>query len=114
VAVGLWALRDRHVRSARNTGERGAALGLGMLHGTAGAGHLLGVLPLLGLSPSGGALYCAGFVLAGIFAMAGAGTLMGQLTAHPRLETKARPVFATLSLMVGMGWIANALLGRIS
>jgi hypothetical protein len=42
--LGLWSLRER-TRDEAERGEHRAALGMGVLHGTAGAGHLVGVLP---------------------------------------------------------------------
>ncbi len=108
VFVGGWTMRERTRGHGRANTDR-AAFGLGALHGTAGAGHLFAVLPLLGLSVPGGFLYCLGFVAAGVIAMAGAGLFIGHVTRQPRFASHARPVCALITLAVGCAWIAGAL-----
>lgn len=110
VMVGLWTIRSRARRPAHHTHTQRAALGLGALHGTAGAGHLFAALPLLGLSVQGGILYCLGFVISGVVSMAGAGLLMGRVTSNPNWATYVRPACALITLVVGCAWIADALL----
>jgi hypothetical protein len=110
VVLGLWSLRDRPFASATGPREQRAALGMGVLHGTAGASHLVGVLPLLGLSALGGGLYCAGFALAGVAAMASAGSLMGRLGRSEKLGARARAACAFVAIGVGFAWVAFALL----
>jgi nickel/cobalt exporter len=107
--LGLWSLRER-TRDEAERGEHRAALGMGVLHGTAGAGHLVGVLPLLGLSALGATLYCAGFALAGVLSMAGAGALMARITRGKRFAAYARPVCAFVAFGVGCLWMVGALL----
>lgn len=115
VLVGLWTIHHSraHVRASglsSHAHSQRAALGLGALHGTAGAGHLFAALPLLGLSLQGGILYCLGFVISGVISMAGAGLFMGHVTSRPSLVAHARPVCALITLGVGCAWIAEALL----
>jgi hypothetical protein len=110
LGVGLWTLQDQAAREGQSAREHGTVLGLGMLHGTAGAGHLFGVLPLLGLSVQGGVLYCTGFAAAGVASMAGVGLIMGQVARSAALSSRLRPICASLTLLVGFLWIANALL----
>lgn len=109
VLVGLWTMRSR-TRRPDHTHTQRAALSLGALHGTAGAGHLFAALPLLGLSVQGGVLYCLGFVISGVISMAGAGLFMGHVASKPSLAAYARPVCALITLVVGCAWIADALL----
>lgn len=86
-----------------------AALGFGMLHGSAGAGHLAVTLPLLGLSVEGAVTYCLGFTLAGVFSMAWAGAFMGRVGSRPKLALSLRPLCAVITLAVGCFWIVDAL-----
>ncbi|MFT3928378.1 MAG: hypothetical protein QM778_37970 [Myxococcales bacterium] len=109
VLVGLWTLRSRtRERPGHHHSER-AALGLGALHGTAGAGHLFAALPLLGLSVPDGVFYCLGFVISGVVSMAGAGLFMGRVAGRPSFTAHARPVCALITFVVGCAWIADAL-----
>jgi hypothetical protein len=106
VALGFWTFRASAQASPY---ERRAALGMGVLHGTAGASHLVSVLPLLGLSAVGGALYCAGFALSGVAAMASAGSLMAKLGRSERAGSRARAFCALIAVSVGSAWIALSL-----
>lgn len=56
-----------------------AAFGVGILHGAAGMGHLLGVIPSLALPPLHAAAYLSAYLLAAVLSMAAFGLLLGQL-----------------------------------
>ncbi len=48
-----------------------ASTSLGLLHGVAGASHIIAVLPVLALPPSGAVLYLLSYLLGSILAMGG-------------------------------------------
>ena len=118
LVVGAWALaRSRglvahdhgegpHLHLAQaHPGPEGhlrSAFGFGLLHGAAGTGHLLGVLPSLALGPAAAAAYLGAYLLAAIGAMAAFSALAGRL--GPRLR-HALPLSGLLSIAVGLGWL---------
>lgn len=133
VGIGLWALTGLLTRwraqrsSARQLGsdgearppsggppraEDGAAVAVGVLHGTAGGAHLVGVLPALALSTrvaAGG--YIAAFGLGTIAAMTlfayGVGVLEGRSAAvGARARTGFMAACAATSIAVGLWWLA--------
>jgi hypothetical protein len=88
----------------------GLAFGVGVLHGTAGVGHLLGVVPSLFLTPGGAALYLAAYLVAAVGSMAAFGGSLGW--ALDRLGPDRIPgavrVASTLCIVVGVVWIWGA------
>ncbi len=91
-------------------GER-AALAVGLLHGTAGAAHVVGILPALAL-PSGLAAgsYLAAFGAGTVFSMTAFAALLG--VAGVRLDLAGRRAHAGLmggcaaaSIAVGVFWL---------
>lgn len=86
-----------------------SAFGFGMLHGTAGAGHLFGVLPSLTLSDQAAGFYLSAYFVAAIFAMTLFAGLVGTMTrSRTRLPLVLR--FAgSASLLVGLYWTASTL-----
>jgi len=94
-----------HRGSAGHPGPSGhlrSAFGFGLLHGAAGTGHLLGVLPSLALGPAAAAAYLGAYLVAAIGAMAAFSALAGHL--GPRLR-HALPLSGLLSIAVGLGWL---------
>lgn len=119
IGIGLWGLH--HVRGAdldagaADAGDRHvhttAAFLIGSVHGVAGTGYLLGVLPLLALSSwLDASAYLAGFAMGTIAAMMLFSSLLGLLAqgAGSRAVLVYRRVFAAtsaLALAVGVAWI---------
>lgn len=64
---------DRHAHS------RSAAFGVGMIHGAAGTGHLLGVLPSLALPVPQAVAYLVSYGVAAVAAMSGFGFCLGLI-----------------------------------
>ena len=123
VAVGLWAL-TAVVRVLREPGdgdaaqheslhgrEGRAAFAVGLLHGTAGAGHVLGVLPALALPTRLGSIAYLLFFAAGtVAAMSVYAALLGR--AGKRVSLSGRNAYAgllagcsALSVIVGAFWL---------
>lgn len=104
---GMLQEQSTHSQGSR----KGLALGFGVLHGGAGAHHLIGLLPLLSLGESTQILlyifaYCSGTVIA----MCGFSHLFHRFTNH--LITRNKSNFKKMmiassvsSLMIGSIWL---------
>jgi hypothetical protein len=107
LAKAVRAPRDAHPRE----GATGAsALGVGVLHGAAGAGHLFGVLPSLLLSRLGAAAYLGAYLLAAVLTMAAAGALLGRGLSGRSERTRrlAQGAGGAVAALVGVFWIATS------
>lgn len=96
-----------HDRAAPHR-HRYGALGFGVLHGAAGGGHLLGVLPSLALPTAGAALYLSVYLGGAVLTMSAFALVCGRLVpapAVPRVLCGA----GLLAVSVGLFWIATAL-----
>lgn len=102
VALGLHALRAPHAAP-----RRGGAFAIGMLHGAAGAHHLVVLLPALVLEPFATVLYLAAYVASATAAMALAGALVarGLSGRSERTRELAHRVAGVGALAVGVGWL---------
>jgi hypothetical protein len=87
------------------------AFGVGVLHGTAGVGHLLGILPSLFLSPTNAALYLIAYLGAAILSMAAFGGSLGWALDRlgPRRVPEAVRAASALCIIVGTVWVVTAL-----
>ena len=108
---GLHAHLAPHGHGAElDTRHGAAAVGMGLLHGLAGAGHLWAVLPSLALRGQEAALYLACYLVASVAAMVVFGLALGGLVTRfgerivPRLLTAA----GVASIAVGVYWTWNA------
>jgi hypothetical protein len=137
IAIGVWAgmrslasLRDErnapghvhdhveghghlpHGHGHRHAHTERAALAVGLLHGSAGAAHVIGILPALALPPLAGLVYLAAFGVGTVAAMAGFAAAVGG--ARLRLGRSASRAYAGLmgacalaSVVVGIYWIVG-------
>lgn len=119
VGVGLWGFRqasrlviaqDKKPDSAERHAHQGhthTAFFVGALHGAAGTGHLLGVLPSLALPVGQASVYLAAYVVGAILAMTGFGYLMGRIAGWGSLNNLKRVLCSTSLCAVGVGlaWI---------
>lgn len=114
-AYALWRTRSASTDGGRHPAfdRHGApvAFGVGVLHGTAGVGHLLGILPSLFLSPTNAALYLAAYLAAAILSMAAFGGWLGWALNRlgPRRVPSAVRAASALSILVGAVWVVSAL-----
>ncbi|MCB9476861.1 MAG: nickel transporter [Deltaproteobacteria bacterium] len=85
------------------------ATGIGVLHGVAGVGHLVGLLPSLALGTTAAAVYLVFYMLAAVAAMTAVGALLGRtITAGgERLARLALPAVSVLAIGVGVVWIVG-------
>jgi len=86
-----------------------SAYGIGLLHGAAGTGHLLGVVPALALSPTQGLLYLTAYGIAAVGAMTGFGALLGLVGDRiaPRLLSNLMRVCGGLAVGLGVYWMVT-------
>lgn len=88
---------------------RGSYL-VGLVHGAAGTGHLLGVLPSLALPPLAGALYLGSYGVAAIIAMGAFGLVMGLIgnRLHPQILRRVMLGCGILAIGLGLFWLGSA------
>ena len=97
-----------HVRGGRRHGRHSHALAsLGVLHGLAGASHLLAVIPALALPPVGAVAYLFAYLLGSIFTMMI--FIASMSLAALNVSKKFFPIVVrcagALSLITGIIWI---------
>ncbi|MEM1349408.1 MAG: hypothetical protein AAGI01_12675 [Myxococcota bacterium] len=108
---------DRTVDTAshQDDGEHEAhthsALGFGLVHGTAGAGHLFGVMPSLMLPPRAAAVYLAAYLVSAIVAMTGFAWGVGRLIGSRERVPATMRATGAIAMAVGCTWVAASLLG---
>ena len=87
-----------------------ASTSLGVLHGLAGASHLLAVIPALALPPIGAVAYMAAYLLGSIATMGA--FLMAISVATMKVGQKALPLIVglagSLSVFTGVFWLQNS------
>jgi hypothetical protein len=107
----LWSRAHQRAHHEHHHHERGTAFGMGVLHGTAGAGHFLVVLPTLGLPQTHVALYAGGYLLSAVGVMAAAGTLFARVGRFTLYARQLRAGFALCTIAVGLFWLGASTLG---
>ncbi len=107
IFLGLRAFRAREHEHAPG----GSALGVGLLHGAAGAHHLFAVLPSLLLEPAEAAIYLAGYLVAAIGAMAAAGALVavGLRGRDSAVRARVHRAFGGAAVVTGVCWVGLSL-----
>ena len=95
-----------HVRGQSNHRRHAhAASGLGLLHGLAGASHLIAVIPALALPPLGALAYLLAYLAGSIAAMAAVVVVVSLLT----LKSSARLLPALVGLTGGLSIVTGAI-----
>ena len=86
---------------------------MGVLHGTAGVGHLFGIVPSLFLAPAAAALYLGAYLIAAVISMAAFGGSLGWALDRfgPGRIPGAVQLASAVSIVVGAVWIVAALPG---
>jgi len=109
ILLGVRAFRARPEHTHAPTGS---ALGVGLLHGAAGAHHLFAVLPSLLLEPAEAAVYLAGYLVAAVGAMAVAGALVavGLRGRDSAVRVRVHRALGGLAVITGVCWVALSLL----
>ncbi len=104
----VHAAREPHTEVAHHHHQR-SAYGVGILHGAAGTGHLLGVVPALALAPRQGLVYLLSYGVAAVVAMAGFGGLMGTVghRLSPVLLRNSMRVLGAVAVGIGVYWVTS-------
>lgn len=116
IAVGLWSIWNNrssapkiteghtHTDNRAHTDNR-VVFGVGLFHGMAGTGHLLGVLPALVLSQTEAAIYLAMYFVSAIGSMMGFGWLLSKVVSTMGSLRTWTLLTAVGSIAVGLYWI---------
>ncbi len=105
-SVALWSRRHRVVHA--DAPSHRTALGMGVLHGSAGAGHFLVALPTLGLPPGQVVWYAGGYLLSAIAVMATASCLLVWVGARTPDAQRLQTGCAWLAILVGLAWLGSS------
>lgn len=107
------------VDSSDPTTQRVISVGVGLIHGVAGPGAILGVLPALEMqSPIAAVAYICSFVLGSTLSMGIFAGVYGEITkrlgsAADSIEYSLRLFSSSFSIIVGVIWIAMAASGKL-
>lgn len=93
-------VKRNHDVEAHRTHHGKTSFGVGVLHGAAGTGHLLGVLPSLALPPLSAAIYLAAYGAAAVASMTAFAGVLGVV--GRRLQPSWLRVFLALSGLVAV------------
>lgn len=98
-----------HDAAEAHLGHSHAAFFVGALHGAAGTGHLLGLLPSLALPPVEAAMYLAAYFVAAVGAMVAFGGLMGALVRTRGAAMLRRVMYSSSAIAVFLGvyWVGS-------
>lgn len=104
--IGLGCVALRRARTATVHRHDGAALGLGLLHGLAGAGHFWAVLPSLAMRGADAFLYLVSYLVASVLAMVTFSYALGSVSERCGARTVPRLLCAAgvASITVGVFW----------
>lgn len=92
-----------------HTHHKRSAFAVGMLHGAAGTGHLLAVVPALALSAPNAVTYLAAYGISAVVAMAAFGGLMGTVghRLSPKWIQRGMQTLGGIAIGTGLFWIAT-------
>ena len=109
IVLGGWTLwRANRPAPHQHGHSHGSAFGIGLLHGTAGAGHLFGVLPTLGMDSGPAAVYLATYMVAAVGSMSLFALGIGLVARNRRHVPWALRAAGVAAIGVGIGWVATA------
>ncbi len=101
---------DQNHDEVAHRGHSHAAFAVGMFHGAAGTGHLLGVLPSLALPAEEAVVYLTAYLVAAVLSMAGFGAVLGKMIKKQGIVQLRRVMFgvAGLAVAIGTAWVGYA------
>jgi hypothetical protein len=96
-----------HAHDPGDTSHHHAALGVGILHGMAGGGHLFGVLPALALPTPQAVMYLLAYLVASVVSMGAFAFGVGRLAERSGTAWIKRLMAASgmVAVAVGVVWI---------
>lgn len=108
--VHVHAVTEDHEAPGAHATHGRTAFFVGLLHGAAGGGHLLGVLPSLALPREAAVVYLGAYFLAAVAAMAGFGAALGMIVrrAGPAMVQRLMTASSLVAIVVGVTWLATA------
>lgn len=91
-------------------GHTHAVLGIGLLHGSAGTGHLFGVIPALALPTTDAGIYIGAYVASAVLSMAAFGGTVGRIAGHggQRLMKRMMSLSGAVAVVLGLVWSASS------
>jgi ABC-type nickel/cobalt efflux system permease component RcnA len=94
----------------QHQGHSHAVFFVGLLHGSAGTGHLLGVIPSLALSTTDAIAYLCAYFIAAVCSMGAFGGLLGLISRHsgPRVIQQLMYAVSSIVLVVGVFWVTQS------
>ena len=94
----------------QHQGHSHAVFFVGLLHGSAGTGHLLGVIPSLALSTTDAIVYLCAYFIAAVCSMGAFGGLLGLISRHrgPRVIQQLMYAVSSIVLAVGVFWVTQS------
>lgn len=101
----------QHATEGRHDGHAHSALGFGVVHGLAGAGHLLAAAPAMAFGPAASAVYLVFYLGTGIVTMSAVALGAGRLIRKPSWVPRGMAAAGATSVVVGSVWIATFALG---
>jgi len=106
----VHASEDNHDAPEAHRGHSHAAFAVGMLHGAAGTGHLLGVLPSLALPTASAVVYLSAYFVAAVAAMVLFGGLLGFISKRQSPLALRRVMYSAsaCAVVLGVVWIGQA------
>jgi len=90
-------------------GHSHAVFFVGLLHGSAGTGHLLGVIPSLALSTPDAIAYLCAYFIAAVCSMGAFGWLLGLISRHrgPLVIQQLMYAVSSVVLAIGLLWVTQ-------
>ncbi len=103
----VHGITDPHTTLAHKHHKR-SAFAVGVLHGAAGTGHLLAVIPALALSARDGIIYLIAYGASAVLAMAAFGGLMGSVghRLSPKWLQRGMQTLGGVAIVLGVFWVA--------
>jgi nickel/cobalt transporter (NicO) family protein len=116
IGLGVWTFRGAHDREpahhhgVHGHGRRRAVSAVGLLHGLAGSGSVVALVPLAGLqSRTGGILYLVVFAVGTVAAMALYGLFAGLVVGRADGSVRFAPLLARgtgiITVAIGLVWL---------
>ncbi|MBX2803639.1 MAG: hypothetical protein KTR31_38530 [Myxococcales bacterium] len=108
IGVGAWALWSSSRDTEPTPHHTHAAVGVGLLHGAAGAGHLYGLVPALMLPVEQVLVYLGAYLAAAVLSMALFGGLLARLarSGTPALLQWLMRGSGVFAIAVGLVWLS--------
>jgi hypothetical protein len=109
-----------HSPAAVSKVQSSASIGVGLVHGVAGPGGVLGVLPVVSLhgSLARASLYLACFCLSSVVSMGTLSAIYGEVTSRSSAQSaltafRVAAVSAAISITVGLVWVVLQACGQL-